>query len=487
MRSARNSTDPGFGPPTTAAENLGCHPAPSARARTQTAKLVGAPLLAFALLPLQLLASSPASGLSRPATTSTAAESPVLWENRFDLSHGTDVATDVAIYEDGVYAVGWGIASPRGAEWIVRAIDRESGGLLWMDAYDDTGNYDQPIAVAVDAFRVYAVGLTYRSNVHADWLVRTYERSSGALLWTQRVRVDIGGYAVARDALVEGDRLFVVGATDTRDGAFNFLVQALDARDGRLLWQDSYHSAGSYAIGYAAALQGKRLFVAGRARTAAGDFDPIIRAYHARSGKLLWSREVDRGLENGSAYDVVAGKEGVFVTGVGGDLRLLLAAYGARKGNLLWTDDAPPQGQSRAYSVALDDRGHVFIGGWAYAKPSSGWLMRGYLAGSGTRIWQQLVRYAPEHTSVAAIAVSGDRVIGAGYTEGLSARDLDWIVRVNDADTGHLQWDERLNTAVNYRDYANAVVVEGQRAYVAGASSTLYVADDFVVRAYRLQ
>src|SRR5206468_10403883 len=101
---------------------------------------------------------------------------------------------------------------------------------------------DVACTLAVDGARAFVVGsggaacrASEASN--CDWLIRTYELKSGALLWEKEVDGG-GGDDTPTKATVQGNRLVVIGYAQAAFAAEDlYLVPlAYDARDGSLLW-----------------------------------------------------------------------------------------------------------------------------------------------------------------------------------------------------------------------------------------------------------
>src|SRR5262245_46774382 len=71
-----------------------------------------------------------------------------------------------------------------------------AGQLLWQDVFDRAGGQDVARAVAAGHGRVVVVGDTQNSAGNGDFLVRSYDASTGTLLWKDIVDV-AGGDDVA--------------------------------------------------------------------------------------------------------------------------------------------------------------------------------------------------------------------------------------------------------------------------------------------------
>ncbi|MCP5099266.1 MAG: hypothetical protein GY943_27245, partial [Chloroflexi bacterium] len=80
----------------------------------------------------------------------------------------------------------------------------------------------------------------------------------------------------------ERHQVFVAGSGTNAAGNRDWVVQALHARDGELLWQDQFDLAGgSDGAGGIDVAQG-RIFVNGSGTNASGNSDWILRVYQVR-------------------------------------------------------------------------------------------------------------------------------------------------------------------------------------------------------------
>ena len=175
-----------------------------------------------------------------------------------------------------------------------------------------------------------------------------------------------------RPVVAKGKRVFAGGSgenlADPASGT-DWLLRALDARSGALLWEDVVDAAlgGDEVVDLV--VRGKRLFAAGTTAngvTPQSRRDALVRAYTARGGSLLWEDRVDRGeaqdellglaVEGGRLYGV--GHGGDVVDPIGGSGR---DGTACGIGTMLETDAwVPNQGTARAASVVDVDCKHTF-------------------------------------------------------------------------------------------------------------------------------
>lgn len=113
----------------------------------------------------------------------------ILWQRFFDLAGGFDLAGPIDAKDGRVVAAGRGqvnsvfptnVFSGPYMDWLVRTYDARTGALLWKDQFDYASGHDRVAWVAIQGRRVVAVGRSANNSTgdpqSEDWLVRTYER-----------------------------------------------------------------------------------------------------------------------------------------------------------------------------------------------------------------------------------------------------------------------------------------------------------------------
>jgi hypothetical protein len=194
-------------------------------------------------------------------------------------------------------------------------------GYAWMAVYDG-GNQDYGVKVLTGSDgSVYMVGETYLSVTNSEFVVRKYDPATGQDLWL----VDKGHYNHSsgidrpRSAVIYGDYLYVTG--DTWNGSdWDYLTVRFRLSDGVVM-------------------------------------SPPATYHHQR---------------NDRAYGIVAGSDGVYVTGES-EYRVLgiyyhkavTRKYGLDLASVLWTHahDFSTAWYCYAACIARDSSGNVYIGG----------------------------------------------------------------------------------------------------------------------------
>jgi hypothetical protein len=407
----------------------------------------------------------------------------LVWSDRLDTGRFHDSAEAIAANANRVFVAG-AAGGLTNTDFLVRAYDAGTGALLW-DNREDAGGSESAIAVTTVGTKVFAAGPSFKSALDVRGVVRAYDAGSGVIRWEDVAdavyfraiaaygpRVFVGGsrtgtselgpgyiraYGAATGEVLwedtigtsaavqalsaSGPSVFVTAVVhDDRDTGFGFLVRAYDAQTGQLRWE-------SRDDGYAAAIttQGTRVIVAGSLWNTRGDdnplfpYDPVVRAYDAASGNILWENRQPAGDFGGqlgavavrNGWVVAAGLVANAVTGAD----ILVRAYDVRRGALLWEDQ--------------------------------------HDGGAG----------GEDMTIVTSLSIAGDRVAVAGsVSTGVDDQFFDqFFVRAYELDSGLPVWEDTQGGGDN--DWAPGVVALGNRFFTAGVLTG--PGDfDFVVRAY---
>jgi hypothetical protein len=163
-----------------------------------------------------------------------------------------------------------------GCAWVVKAYTK-TGDPLW------TCKWDMPSAglkaMVVSGNRVFVAGIASGANpANQNWMVRACDTKTGGILWTQQW--DLATAANSPTTLVvSGNRVFAAGYCYNPDGNYDWAVQAYNAKTGEPLWTDQWSLAGGDNYPSSVVVSGNRLIVGGYCQNAAGNYDSVIRAY----------------------------------------------------------------------------------------------------------------------------------------------------------------------------------------------------------------
>ena len=223
----------------------------------------------------------------------------LLWKDQFDgtLKRGNDQANAIAVKGSRVFVAGKVTNKKTKVDFAVRAYSTNNGKLLWQDHFNGTKNInDEATAIAATSSQVFVAGLVRNKVTGADFAVRAYSAKTGKLLWQDQINGSKGFYDRANAIAVLGTRVFVVGKLDNKSKNEDFTIRAYHTKTGKLLWQDQVNGTfppGAVDSAHAVAVKGSQVYVAGKLDSKGSDYDFTIRAYNTKNGKLIWQDQVN--------------------------------------------------------------------------------------------------------------------------------------------------------------------------------------------------
>jgi outer membrane protein assembly factor BamB len=346
-----------------------------------------------------------------------------------------------------------------------------AGDLLWQDEFDPGAGQDLARAMASDNGRVVVVGSAHTASGDSDFVVRTYDATSGALLWADQVDV-AGGDDEASAVVMDGQRVVVLGHGVNGRGDSVLLLRAYDPKSGALEWEARAPATRVTGL----AMEDNRIVVTGRVVAASGSAIPFIRAYVARSGALVWEDDLPPvpavfdfakravALHGGRAFVAETVHDGDFS-------RCVVRAYNVAKGTLLWQAFSVT-GTCRMYAMATEGR-FVLVAGQTGAMEDD-FHVRAFDARTGEERWRQQTSVFSAREN-AAVAVDAERhaVFVAGWRFAASGADHDvYLVHSYDLRTGDLNWEDKFDAdpscLPNGRCRARDLVVDRGRVFTAG-------------------
>lgn len=262
-------------------------------------------------------------------------------------------ATDVVLSGPRVFVLG-----NADDQRLVRALEAESGALLWSDTpYEDDPDFERETVSAgtVDDGRLVVTGSRRRMRAGdgSTTFVRQYRVRDGGVLWDTEIEGDettIGGIAGA-----VSDAMVVAATTvDPTTGEPRWVSHAVDAGTGEPLWSDTPYRLPSAAEAVAYDSETHTAFVAGWVRGARTL--PVIRAHDASTGALLWEGG-GGGVNEGSFRDLTLVDGAIVAVGSGRRPGVavqspLLEGLDPETGASLWSRvDAAEDGRGRLDAV----------------------------------------------------------------------------------------------------------------------------------------
>lgn len=445
-----------------------------------------------------LLAASGVLGLGPGAQ---AAAGDAVWTDHADL----DGAWDFGFRGDAdgglVFAVGVGNVRSGDAAGMIRAYEPRTGTLVWSDRVDTEGEDDFTRELEAHRGRVFVAGWSGDCRSKAsdcDLLVLAYDARTGERLWSDRFDLG-GGVNGARGIVASGDTVFVVGGGETAPGRdFDALIRAYEASTGALLWSDALHLLEDDQF-FDVAVAGSRVFASGHAEGRA-----LVRAYDARTGEGLWT-ELFRIATSFDRFPHIAARGDVVVAAGSGrrhsspvtDDDRILRAFDARTGRSLW-DRQFASGNRNSYS-GLDAIGNRLFASGTTGSCGDAWgpgedcdfVVQALDIRTGALHWEDRVDAGGPFDSAHSVTASGDRVYAVG-TSGADCASFgdagcDGLIRAYEARTGALVWSDLFDRAGGLDRFWD-VAPSADGVVVAGVSSSEATDDpakrDFLVGTY---
>jgi outer membrane protein assembly factor BamB len=196
----------------------------------------------------------------------------------------------------------------------VLAQSPDSGALLWTQFAGGVGNCGTPVLAGDQAYLVSSAFGPYRNVVSA------IDQANGAVRWTSELPAGADNLGLGFGPALHNGRLFVTSARRA--------VVAVDAHDGRLLWEAS--TGGEAVLNNDPSVGGGRVFVSTWHDCCATAARQLF-AFDAQTGRPLWASDV--GPSNVQYPALVMNNHAVVVGSDSGEVH----AFDPDSGRRLWT------------------------------------------------------------------------------------------------------------------------------------------------------
>ena len=295
------------------------------------------------------------------------------WVARYDGPvSGYDKARALGVdYSANIYVTGWSQGNGTEADYATIKYDTD-GNQLWVARYDGPASgKDESYAIAVDGWaNVYGTGSSQGNGTEADYATIMYD-SDGNQLWVARYDGPVSGEDNAQAIAVDswGD-VYVTGWSQGNGIEADYATVKYD-NNGKQLWVARYDGPvsgedQSYAI---AVDSWGNVYVTGWSQGNGTEADYATVKYD-NNGKQLWVARYDgpAGGEDNARTIVLDGRGNVYVSGwsegSGSRYDYATVKYAAA-GNQLWVAryDGPANGHDKAYAMALDSLGNLYVTG----------------------------------------------------------------------------------------------------------------------------
>ncbi len=316
-----------------------------------------------------------------------------IWSSESDLGEGQNIAMSVDADTEYVAACGSGFDSQGRTLFVVQVLDADTGEVLWTDTYDNGGGWNEAYDVAIQGGRVMAVGTGRTADGSDEFLVRTYDIVTGALIWTDCCSAG-GGENAARAAVSSPQGLFAGGYTETADGRKQCTVRSYNPLNGAVLWNDNYDRGFGYNEVADLEYRNGYVVAVGRGGLSETDTGLLVRCYDALSGVLLWQE--NNPLSDSSADNIVLSDDRAFVCGVEPDL-YFIRSYNLAGGELQWENTFANDGWFNFFTAVDYQEGIVTVAAfnqWISLEDLSyqyGLRLRSYGADNGTLIEEEYI------------------------------------------------------------------------------------------------
>jgi hypothetical protein len=363
----------------------------------------------------------------------------------------------------------------------------------WVRRYSGPGKLDDiGYAVAVDTSgNVYVTGGCKYSETNSDYTTIKY-LAKGDTAWVRRYSGPGNGHDQALAIAV--DDLGYVALTGFSYGSGDYVTVRYDP-DGDTVWARTYNGTGDSLDGAVdVATDGSGyVYVTGQSFGSGTDYDYATIKYQP-NGDTDWVRRYDGPDHTGDNAMGIAvdGSGNVCVTGFGVCWSEHPFDYVTIKynpdGETVWVRgyNGPGDGQDRAYAIATDGSGNVYVTGESDGTGTyEDYCTIKYLSDGGTA-WVRRYNGPADSTDEASdIAVDGSGnvyVTGRSYGAGT---DFDYCTIKYDA-SGTEVWVKTYDGPASGYDNATAIAVDASgNIYVTGESGGIGSSGDYATLSYQ--
>ncbi|MGH9866545.1 MAG: PQQ-binding-like beta-propeller repeat protein [Candidatus Polarisedimenticolia bacterium] len=308
-----------------------------------------------------------------------------------------------------------------------------------------------PMAITAGTGQVFVVGKVTEGS--GQFFTAAYDAGTGQRLWQDQIDGDNADRASQAMAITHSNGLlFAVGSTnhDLAQDSAAFLVRTYDT-NGNLNWESEV-ADGRINVATNVVADHERVFAGGLKSNLVSGLDFVIRTYHARSGRLLWEKDLGKAPERERNRRQLPSTQLPFCT-VGdtlvaaGSPRLLAQAYDAHTGRPLWQVPYHRSGIRTTSLVASGGRVLAIGVGNEMSEPSIIWITA-FRAADGRILWQK--QYASPEADVRALhtTASTDTAYISGYLCRRPSALCELLVLAYDANTGALRWQDHYDAGL---------------------------------------
>lgn len=379
-----------------------------------------------------------------------------------------------------------------------------SNEMLWTELLGESSG-EAGFGTQVDSEgNVYTTGYTFSdpfdgngSAGPSDIFLAKYSRG-GTLLWTRLLGSDDGDRARAMH--IEGSSIYIAGdlnsssLDDQNNSGGDDIILAKYDTDGNKLWTRLI-GGDDREFSYAVTADSNGVYLCGFTESATFDghsaaaMDAVLVKYDS-SGTKLWSTLLG-GSGNDFCFSIALHGSSLYMSGGTGSgtfdghttsgLDDAFIAKFDTGGNKLWTKVLGGGSYDYGTSVALDDHGDLYVGGYSDSSTFDGHNGAGeydlflakYTAG-GTKLWSALYG-GNKNDTAGEIAVANGTVFMTGHTdsdpfEGQTGHGLNDAFAIAFDAQGTPLWSRLLGGTDE--DYGSALVIDDGNLYITGRTKS---------------
>ncbi len=396
------------------------------------------------------------------------------WVNIYNgPANGEDWGYAIAVDSNSnVYVTGWS----EGSNYYDYATIKytSSGDTAWIKRYDGpSGRNDYAYGITVDeSGNVYVTGTSYDLTTDYDYATIKYN-SSGDTAWIRRYNSPSDNpdkaYGIAVD---KSGNVYVIGRSSYDYATIKY------TSTGVIDWIRRYDGP-DHDISQANAIaldSNSNVYVTGYSTGEFSQYDYATIKYTS-SGDTVWIQRYDVDDDQDEAHAIAVDDAGnCYVTGetknTNNDFDYTTIKYNP-SGDTAWIRkyDGPANNDDRAYSIAVDKSGNVYVTGWSEGPSAIYDYATIKYTPSGDIAWTRRYEGAGgsvDQASAVAVDESGN-VIVTGRSEG-SGTDFDYAT-IKYTSSGDTAWIQRYDGPANDIDKAYAIALDKNgNAYVTGGS-----------------
>ena len=323
-----------------------------------------------------------------------------------------DWAEAVAVDSSGEYVVvgpTWIRGNFDSDVWVLK-LDSSNGDTLWTLIYGDTGTFEWPADVLVDAEGNYLV-----AGYGDDGIIAIKMDTAGNLLWSKDVAG--GGYVEAIGVGLGDGGEYYIGATY----GDSFKLFALDPLTGGVMWSQKYDAPGYTSLRAFAVRSGMCAFGGAMHNT---DYDLFLHIVECNTGDSLLSVVMDVG-GNDFVEGISIDDEGniLLTGGIGyGDSSNLFVAKVDGNGNLVWSREYG-SGFSWGNGIDVSPMGYYVVAGSFGENGSDYWMLK-VEPSSGDTLWSVIVGDTSYQEAMDVVADGEGGYVMVGGTDELGTEDF---------------------------------------------------------------